>query len=98
MDKITIIKIIAEYFKTQPVLKAWIFGSFSRNEQRNDSDVDILVQYDRTKRIGLLKISGMCLDLQDKIGRKVDIVEDGTLRPWAIDNVNFDKELIYERT
>ena len=36
-------KTIAEYFKTQPVLKAWLFGSFSRNEQTPDSDVDIIV-------------------------------------------------------
>ena len=34
---------VADYFKTQPVLKAWLFGSFSRNEQRPDSDVDIIV-------------------------------------------------------
>ena len=34
-------KTIAEYFKTQPVLKAWLFGSYSRGEQRPDSDVDI---------------------------------------------------------
>ena len=33
---------IAEYFKTQPVLKAWLFGSFARGEEREDSDVDIL--------------------------------------------------------
>lgn len=33
---------IAEYFKTQPVLKAWLFGSFARGEETPDSDVDIL--------------------------------------------------------
>ena len=37
----TIGKLIADYFKTQPVLKAWIFGSYSRGEQREDSDIDI---------------------------------------------------------
>ncbi len=35
---------IAEYFKTQPVLKAWLFGSFARGEQREDSDVDSFLQ------------------------------------------------------
>lgn len=35
---------IAEYFKTQPVLKAWLFGSFARGEETPDSDVDILVE------------------------------------------------------
>ena len=46
-------KTIAEYFKTQPVLRAWLFGSFSRGEERPDSDVDILVALDRSKPIGL---------------------------------------------
>lgn len=88
---------IADYFKTQPVLKAWLFGSYSRGEQTNESDVDILVQYDRSQRIGLLKIAGMHIDLENLLGHKVDIVEDGTLRPWAVESVNKDKCLIYER-
>ena len=88
---------VADYFKTQPVLKAWLFGSYSRGEQTNESDVDILVQYDRSQRIGLLKIAGMHIDLENLLGHKVDIDEDGTLRPWAVESVNKDKCLIYER-
>ena len=88
---------VADYFKTQPVLKAWLFGSYSRGEQTNESDVDILVQYDRSQRIGLMKIAGMHIDLENLLGHKVDIVEDGTLRPWAVESVNKDICLIYER-
>ena len=88
---------IADYFKTQPVLRAWLFGSYSRNEQRPWSDVDILVQYDRSHPIGLLKIAGMKVELEDLLNCEVDLVEEGTLRPWAVDSVNRDKKLIYER-
>ena len=88
---------IANYFKTQPVLRAWLFGSYPRNEQRPWSDIDILVQYDRQQSIGLLKIAGMKVDLEDLLHCEVDIVEDGTLRPWAVESVNKDKKLIYER-
>ena len=88
---------IADYFKTQPVLKTWLFGSYLRNEQRPWSDVDILVQYDRSHPIGLLKIAGMKVDLEDLLNCEVDLVEDGTLRPCAVDSVNHDKKLIYER-
>ena len=88
---------IADYFKTQPVLKAWLFGSYSRNEQRPWSDVDILVQYDRRQPVGLLKIAGMKDELEDLLNCDVDLVEDGTLRQWAVDSVNRDKKLIYER-
>jgi predicted nucleotidyltransferase len=97
MSTQTMQKTIADYFKTQPVLKAWIFGSYSRGEQRPWSDVDILVQYDRQQPIGLLKIAGMKVDLEDLLNCEVDLVEDGTLRPWAVESVNRDKRLIYER-
>ena len=88
---------IADYFKTQPVVKAWLFGSFARGEQRPWSDVDILVQYDRSRPIGLMKIAGMKVDLEDLLNCEVDLVEEGTLRPWAVESVNHDKKLIYER-
>ncbi len=91
-------KTIANYFKTQPILKAWLFGSYSRGEQKPWSDVDILVQYDRQQPIGLMKIAGMKVDLEDLLNCEVDIVEDGMLRPWAEDSVNRDRRLIYERT
>ncbi len=89
---------IADYFKTQPVVRAWLFGSYSRGDQKPWSDIDILVQYDRQHPIGLLKIAGIKVDLEDLLDKEVDLVEDGTLRPWAVDSVNKDKKLIYERT
>ena len=44
---------IAEYFKTQPVLKAWLFGSYSRGEETEHSDVDILIVLDDSQHVGL---------------------------------------------
>ena len=75
-----------------------MFGSYSRGDQKPWSDIDILVQYDRQHPIGLLKIAGIKVDLEDLLDKEVDLVEDGTLRPWAVDSVNKDKKLIYERT
>ena len=72
---------IAEYFKTQPVLKAWLFGSFARGEETPDSDVDILVEFDHSTAIGLLAYARMWRELKEKLGRDVDLVEDGTMRP-----------------
>lgn len=91
-------KIIADYFKTQPVLKAWLFGSFARGEETSLSDVDILVEFDHGRPIGLLRYAGMWREIEDLIGRKVDLVEDGTLMPFAAESANRDKQLIYERT
>ena len=90
-------KIIADYFKTQPVVKAWLFGSFARGEETPESDVDILVQYDDTARISLLTISHMMGELERSTGRRVDLIEDGCLLPFAVESANRDKQLIYER-
>ncbi|MBR4379862.1 MAG: nucleotidyltransferase domain-containing protein [Bacteroidaceae bacterium] len=92
----SITKAIADYFKTQPVVKAWVFGSFARGEETPQSDVDILVVYDKDG-VSLLKHAGMIVDLEHLLNRPVDIVEDGTLLPFAVNSANQDKKLIYER-
>ena len=56
---------IREYFKTQPVLKAWLFGSFARGEETKDSDVDILVSFDKDARASLIGRATMMLDLEE---------------------------------
>lgn len=89
---------IKAYLQTQPIKKAWVFGSFSRGEERQDSDVDILVQYDRTSQpVGLFTIVRIKQQLESIVGRNVDLVEDGTLMPFAVDSANQDKILIFEK-
>ncbi|MBO6025626.1 MAG: nucleotidyltransferase domain-containing protein [Bacteroidales bacterium] len=91
-----LLRLIATYFVTQPVLKAWLFGSYARGEQRADSDVDILVVLDKSQPIGL-KFFGMWNDLEELLGRNVDLVSEGTLLPFAREAAERDKILIYER-
>ena len=91
-----IIEALRLYFSTQPVLRAWLFGSFSRGEETKDSDVDIMVSLDKSKPIGL-KFFGMWSDLEELLGRKVDLVSEGTLLPFAKESVERDKILVYER-
>ena len=88
---------IADYFKTQPVLKAWLFGSFARGEANGNSDVDLLVEFDHSKPIGLFRYARMWRELSEILGCRVDMVEEGTLRPLAEQTANNDKKLIYER-
>ena len=70
-------KKIAEYFKTQPVLRAWLFGSFSRGEERPDSDVDLLVRFD--PRTTIFDYVRMRDEVSRFLGRNVDIVDEGAL-------------------
>lgn len=91
-----IIDTIREYFSKQPVSKAWLFGSYSRNEQTEESDVDILVALDNKQFVGL-KFFGMCEDLKQIFGKNVDLVTEDALMPFAKESVDRDKILIYER-
>ena len=90
---------IRTYFETQPVLKAWLFGSYARGEQTADSDVDILVVFDQEdgKKVSLLRHIGIALGLEDLLGKKVDLITEGTLLPFARESAEKDKILIYER-
>ena len=90
-------KTIAESFYFLPVLKAWLFGSYSRGEQTKNSDVDIIVLLDKSNPIGL-KFFSMWSDLEELLGRKVDLVSEGTLLPFAQESSEKDKILIYERS
>ena len=89
---------IRDYFATQPVQRAWLFGSYARGEEREDSDVDILVDFDQENAsVGLLQFCHIMNELSDRLGRPVDLVVNGTLLPFAERTANQDKQLIYER-
>ena len=89
--------ILQAELKKQPIIRAWLFGSYSRGEETEDSDVDILVEYDSNSRISLMTISRIMVALSEAIGKKVDLVEEGHLLPFAQESVERDKILIYER-
>ena len=89
-------QVIADYFKTQPVVKAWLFGSFARGEETPLSDVDLLVVLDHSQPVGL-KFYGMWNDLERLLNRSVDLVTEGSLAEFARESVERDKILIYER-
>ena len=94
-----LINVIRAYFATQPILKAWLFGSYARGEQTPDSDVDILVVFDEEngRKVSLLRHIGIALGLEDLLGKKVDLITEGTLLPFAKETADKDKVLIYER-
>jgi uncharacterized protein len=90
------IQIIRDYFSGQPVIKAYLFGSYSRNEANSNSDVDILVDLDYSKHIGLGFVS-MQIDLQQKLHKKVDLISSKAVSKYIGPFIDNDKVLIYER-
>jgi len=62
-----------------------LFGSFARDEAREDSDVDVLVEF--TRPIGMFDFVRLQRELGDRFGRKVEIVTRAALRPQLRDRI-----------
>jgi len=90
------IQLIREYFKKQPVLKAYLFGSYARGEADAESDIDLLVDLDYSEHIGL-KFFGMYADLEELLHRKVDVVSSDGVSKYIKPFIEKDKKLIYAR-
>ncbi len=90
------LELIREYFGKQPVLKAYLFGSEARMQGSEDSDVDLIIELDRTKPIGLDFIQ-MKLDLEDRLDRRVDLVTSKSISKYLRPSIDRDKIMIYER-
>ena len=88
---------IQQYLASQPIEKAWLFGSCSRGEETPKSDVDLLVKYQDSDSISLFDISRIMVNLKKIIKRPVDLIEEDCLLPFASKSANRDKILIYER-
>lgn len=93
----SLLKDIRTYLSSMPIDKAWIFGSFARGEETDNSDLDILVQFSKGIKLGF-KYFHYINDLEKISNRKIDLVEVSTLDPHVVPYVNQDKVLIYERT
>ena len=89
-------KTVSAYFKDKPVKKVYLFGSYARGEAKEDSDVDLLVELDYEKKIGLEFVRWI-LFLQDKFARKVDLVPDTIVYPGIKKNADSDKILMLSK-
>ena len=64
---------IRAYCETQPIERLSLFGSALRNELRDESDIDLLVDYSPGARVGYFELAQQEIDLSELIGRKVDL-------------------------
>lgn len=73
-----IAKIAVPILKKNGVVRAGIFGSYARGEERKKSDVDILIK--PPKGLGF-KFVGIQLELEDKLKKKVDLLSYKAVHP-----------------
>ena len=84
-----IIKILSKY----NVKIISIFGSFSKDEETRESDIDILVEFNEVK--SLYDLVGIEMEIKEEIGLKVDLVTKDSVSPYLIDTIMNEAKLIY---
>lgn len=77
------------------VKRAWLFGSVSRGEATNDSDIDIMIEFNKRKKYSMFDLIDIAHTLEKKIKRKVDLSEKGTLYDFAKKDAEKDLIQIY---
>jgi len=88
-------KKIVPILKRQDVIKAAVFGSYARGEAKKNSDIDLLVKFKGPK--GLLDVVGLEFELEDKVGKKFDLVEYQCVHPRMKKSILEDEVVIYEK-
>jgi len=86
---------IAAFCRKWNVAELALFGSVLTSDFRDDSDVDVLVSFHPDAHIGLIALSKMELELSAIVGRKVDLITKGGLKPFVRDHILSSSETLY---
>ena len=87
--------LLADFFKDQPVKRAYMFGSFVRGENKPGSDLDILVELE--PGIGLFKFISIQNQLETALKIQIDLVSANGLSPRIKPYIDSEKILVYEK-
>ena len=87
---------IAEYCQRNRVRRLSLFGSVLREDFGPDSDVDVLVEFEPGTRIGLIRLSGLEIELSNIVGRKVDLNTPGFLSKYFRDQILTEADVQYD--
>ncbi len=91
-----IIEVICDFLKQDGrVRKAWIFGSLARGEIQAGNDLDLMVSFSEKASGTLLDYADIRHRLEQLLNIRVDLVEEGYIKPFAREAIEKDKILIY---
>lgn len=87
---------VVEFCKRWKVKEFALFGSVLRDDFRPDSDVDVLLGFSESAKWDLFDLATMYDELQLMFGRKIDLVEEGTIRnPFRRQSIMSTREILY---
>lgn len=93
MNRNTIVERIARALKEQGATKVAIFGSYARGQEKQESDVDVLVEF--SERKSLLELVTIERELHEMLGIRIDLLTEKSISPYLIDNVRQEMQVIY---
>jgi hypothetical protein len=79
---------LPELKRQWPIKSLGVFGSFARDDARDESDIDILVEFDQP--IGLFEFFRLEEALEKIMGRRVDLATRAALKPFMAQNIMRD--------
>jgi uncharacterized protein len=88
---------IRTYFSQKPVLNAYLFGSFARNEENDNSDIDLLVDLDYKNGADYFLFFDMREQLSELLNKKVYLVSSNGLSKFIKPIIEAEKKLIYSK-
>lgn len=92
----TIIRKITEVLeKDGRVTAAWLFGSMVKGEIHPGSDVDIMIELNQQRNYSMFDLMDIAHSIEQRINRKVDLVEKGQLHDFAWADVSQNLKKIY---
>jgi predicted nucleotidyltransferase len=86
-EALNVLQSNADALRARGIVHAAIFGSLARRDARSDSDVDILIEMDRERRIGLFEYAELCEDIAGLFPAPVDVANLRMLKPLLRDSV-----------
>ena len=89
-----IIAIINNCLKSEPVNKAYLFGSYARGENNELSDIDLLLEL--KSGVTLFELASIKVNLENLTGKTIDLVTTNSISPYIKPFIDTDKKLIYE--
>jgi len=94
-------RVVLETIENAIIMLGWnvaelaFLGSVLRDDFKPDSDVDVLITFIPGTRVGLITLGKMEQELETLLGRKVDLVTKGSLKPLIRDNILSAAEVLY---
>ncbi|MCP5497645.1 MAG: nucleotidyltransferase domain-containing protein [Leptospiraceae bacterium] len=96
MNTIELKEILNNFFHSKAdIERVFLFGSFARGDETQESDIDLLV--DTTQTISLIKFIKYKLELEDNLHRKVDMLTVDGISPYILPIIEKEKVLVYDR-